>query len=327
MIANLEMAFVTISAWVVRSDGVMGGLEGFWREISLTSILDILIVAFLIYQLLLLVRGTRASQMLLGIALIVLLYYAARWWKLQTLHGLLTTLLPLPYFVLALIVIFQAEIRRGLARLGRTLSLPLFSRLSRDFSYDDILLAVSLFSSQNTGALIVLERDVGLRTYVDSGIGLDAQLSYDLLVTIFRPETPLHDGGVIIQKDKVAAAACFLPLSVNPLLSTQVGSRHRAAIGITEESDAVAVVVSEQTGEVSLAVGGTIEQNVSLERLRVRLGELLGTPISPSVLPTTSLAGQESAPPGGEGAPAIANRHPEAPPERNSQTRGQAMKP
>ena len=326
MIVGLGMAFVTISPWVPPSDRVAGGPQSFWREIPLTSILDILIVAFLIYQLLLLVRGTRASQMLLGIALIVLLYYAARWWKLQTLHGLLTTLLPLPYFVLALIVIFQAEIRRGLARLGRNPFLPRFTRLSRDFSYDDILLAVSLFSSQKTGALIVLERDVGLRTYVDSGIGLDAQLSYDLLVTIFCPETPLHDGGIIIQKDKVAAAACFLPLSVNPLLSTQVGSRHRAAIGITEESDAVAVVVSEQTGEVSLAVGGTIEQKVSLERLRVRLSELLGTPISPSVLPTTSLTEQGPPAPGGEEAPEIAGHHPEAPPERNSQTRSSAAK-
>lgn len=325
MIVNLGMAFVTISASVPSSDGVTGGPGGFWREISLTSILDILIVAFLIYHLLLLVRGTRASQMLLGIALIVLLYYAARWWKLQTLHWLLTTLLP--YFVFALIVIFQAEIRRGLARLGRNPFLPRFTRLSRDFSYDDILLAVSLFSSQKTGALIVLERDVGLRTYVDSGIGLDAQLSYDLLVTIFRPETPLHDGGVIIQKDKVAAAACFLPLSVNPLLSTQVGSRHRAAIGITEESDAVAVVVSEQTGAVSLAAAGAIELNISLERLRVRLGELLGTPISPSVLPTTSLTEQEPPVPGGEGAPGIADDHSEAPPERNSQTRSSAAKP
>ncbi len=325
MIGDLGMAFMTIRAWVVQSDGVMGGLGSFWREISLTSVLDILIVAFLIYHLLLLVRGTRASQMLLGIALIVLLYYAARWWKLQTLHWLLTTLLP--YFVFALIVIFQAEIRRGLARLGRNPFLSRFSGLSRDFSYDDIVLAVSLFSSQKTGALIVLERDVGLRTYVDSGIGLDAQLSYDLLVTIFRPETPLHDGGVIIQKDKVAAAACFLPLSVNPLLSTQVGSRHRAAIGITEESDAVAVVVSEQTGEVSLAVGGTIEQNVSLERLRVRLGEMLGTPISPSALPTTNLAEQAPAARGGEGAPEIADGQPGAPPEQNSQTRSQAVKP
>ena len=307
-----------MSSWIAQSGGATGGLARLWTEISLATILDILIVAFLIYQLLLVVRGTRASQMLLGIALIVLLYYAAHWWKLQTVHWLLTTLLP--YFLFALIVIFQAEIRRGLARLGRNPFLPRFSRLSRDFSYDDILLAVSLYSSQKTGALIVLERDISLHTYVDSGIGLEARLSYDLLVTIFRPETPLHDGAVIVQKDKVAAAACFLPLSVNPLLSTQLGSRHRAAIGITEESDAVAVVVSEQTGAVSLAAGGSIEQNISLERLRVRLGELLGRPISPSVLPTTNLAEQAPAVPGSEGTSAIASRPTEAAPERGSQT-------
>lgn len=281
------------------AEGAAGGVSSLWPGLSLTAVADILIVAFLIYQLLMFVRGTRASPMLLGIILIVLLYYASLWWKLHTLHWLLTTLLP--YFVFAIIVIFQAEIRRGLARLGRNPFLPRFSRWSRGVAYDDILLAVSVFSSQKIGALVALERDIGLRTYIESGIGLDAQLSYDLLVTIFRPGAPLHDGAVIVQKDKVAAAACFLPLSVNPVLSTQLGTRHRAAIGITEEADAVAVVVSEQTGAVSLAVGGTIEHNISLERLRVRLGELLGTPISPSALPTTSLAGEPLAPAAGPG--------------------------
>ncbi len=265
-----------------------GFLSGHW----LLAVIDILIVAFLVYQLLLFVRGTRATHILLGIGLIVFLYYASSFWKLHTLHWLLTTLLP--YFVFALIVIFQAEIRRGLARLGRSSFLPRLSRFTRSIAYDDILLAVSLFSSQKTGALMVIERDIGLRTFVESGIGLDAQLSYDLLVTIFRPGAPLHDGAAIIQGGKVAAAACFLPLSVNPLPGTQLqlGTRHRAAIGITEDTDAVAVVVSEQSGEVSLAVAGAMEQNITLEDLRVRLGDLFGAPISPSALATFGVAGE-----------------------------------
>ncbi len=275
-------------------------MSGFWSGLSPLAVIDILIVAFVLYQLLMFVRGTRANHILLGIGLLVFLYYGSRWWKLQTLDWLLTTLLP--YAVFAMIVIFQSEIRRGLARLGRSTLLPRLARFSRGVSYDDILLAFSVFSAQKTGALVVVERDIGLRTFIESGIGLDAQLSYDLLVTIFRPGAPLHDGAAIVQKDRIAAAACFLPLSVNPGLSTQLGTRHRAAIGITEDTDAVAVVVSEQTGEISLAVSGAMERNISLERLRVRLGELVGAPISPSALPTISLADEPASPDVGEPA-------------------------
>ena len=129
-------------------------------------------------------------------------------------------------------------------------------------SYDDIVLAANLFSQHQTGALIVIEREIGLRTYIESGVAMDARLSYDLLATIFRPSAPLHDGAVIIQKDRLAAAACFLPLSMNPVLSTQMGTRHRAGIGITEETDAIAVIVSEETGAISMAVGGKIERDL-----------------------------------------------------------------
>ena len=141
--------------------------------------------------------------------------------------------------------------------------------------YDDIVLAANLFSQNQTGALIVIEREIGLRTYIESGVALDARLSYDLLATIFRPSAPLHDGAVIVQRDRIAAAACFLPLSMNPVLSTQLGTRHRAGIGITEETDAVAVIVSEETGAISVAVGGHIERDLTVERLRERLSSLL----------------------------------------------------
>src|SRR5204863_9519171 len=165
--------------------------------------------------------------------------------------------------------------RHALAKLGRKLSFGRGIRGEEGEAYDDIVLAANLFSQNQTGALIVIERDIGLRTHIESGVRLDACLSYDLLATIFRPSAPLHDGAAIVQKDRVAAAACFLPLSMNPVLSTQLGTRHRAAIGITEETDAVAVVVSEETGSISLAVAAHIERDLTVDELRGRLSELL----------------------------------------------------
>jgi diadenylate cyclase len=134
---------------------------------------------------------------------------------------------------------------------------------------------------------MVIEREIGLRTYVESGVALDAQLSYDLLATIFRPSAPLHDGAVIIRGDRISAAACFLPLSMNPVLSNQLGTRHRAGIGITEETDAIAIIVSEETGSISLAVTGTIERELTVEQLRGRMGTLLRRYVPPTPLPTT----------------------------------------
>jgi diadenylate cyclase len=243
-----------------------------WPHISVISIVDIVLVAILIYQFLVLVRGTRAAPMLVGVAVLALAFYFARLGELRTLNWLLSTLLP--YVVFALIVVFQSEIRHGLANLGSRISRMRSSTSAADV-YDDVVLAANLFSQNQTGALIVIEREIGLRTYIESGVALDARLSYDLLATVFRPSAPLHDGAVIVQRDRIAAAACFLPLSMNPVLSTQLGTRHRAAIGITEETDAVAVVISEETGAISLAVAGNIERDLTVERLRERLSGLL----------------------------------------------------
>jgi diadenylate cyclase len=243
-----------------------------WSHISVISILDVVLVAILIYQLLALVRGTRAAPMLVGVATLGLAFYFARLEELRTLNWLLSTLLP--YVVFALIVVFQSEIRHALANLGSRISLMRSSSSVADV-YDDIVLAANLFSQNQTGALIVIEREIGLRTYIESGVALDARLSYDLLATVFRPSAPLHDGAVIVQRDRIAAAACFLPLSMNPVLSTQLGTRHRAGIGITEETDAVAVIISEETGTISMAVGGSIERDLTVERLRERLSHLL----------------------------------------------------
>jgi diadenylate cyclase len=240
--------------------------------ISIISILDIVLVAILIYQFLVLVRGTRAAPMLVGVAALGLAFYFARLGELRTLNWLLSTLLP--YVVFALIVVFQSEIRHALANLGSRISLMRTSSSVADV-YDDIVLAANLFAQNQTGALIVIEREIGLRTYIESGVALDARLSYDLLATVFRPSAPLHDGAVIVQRDRIAAAAFFLPLSMNPVLSTQLGTRHRAAIGITEETDAVAVIISEETGTISVAVAGSIERELTVERLRERLSSLL----------------------------------------------------
>ncbi|MGO8984282.1 MAG: diadenylate cyclase CdaA [Terriglobales bacterium] len=240
--------------------------------VSLISILDIVLVAILIYQFLSLVRGTRAAPMLIGVATLGLGFYFARLGELRTLNWLLSTLLP--YVVFALIVVFQSELRHALANLGSRISLMRSASSVADV-YDDIVLAANLFSQTQTGALIVIEREIGLRTYIESGVALDARLSYDLLATVFRPSAPLHDGAVIVQRDRIAAAACFLPLSMNPVLSTQMGTRHRAGIGITEETDAVAVIISEETGAISLAVAGSVDRDLTVERLRERLGILL----------------------------------------------------
>jgi diadenylate cyclase len=260
-----------------------------WSTISVA--LDILLVAVVVYQVLVMIRGTRAAPMLAGVAVVAIIFYLARVGELTTLNWLISRLAP--YVLFALIVVFQSEIRHLLANVGRRLRFGRGSTSESD-TYDDIVLAANLFSQHQTGALIVIEREIGLRTYIESGVPLDARLSYDLLATIFRPSAPLHDGAVIVQKERVAAAACFLPLSMNPVLSTQLGTRHRAGMGITEETDAIAVIVSEETGAISIAVGGRIERDLSVDQLRERLSSELRRYMSPVTLPTAIAQEDES---------------------------------
>ncbi len=259
--------------------------------VSPMSVLDIVIVALLIYEFLVLIKGTRASQMLVGVGVLIIAYYLARFGELRTLNWLISN--TLPYAIFALIVVFQSEIRQALAKMGRKLTFATGTARGGSSSYEDVVLAANLFAQNQTGALIVIERDIGLRGYIESGVPLDARLTYDLLATLFRPSAPLHDGAVIIQRDRVAAAACFLPLSMNPVLSTQLGTRHRAGIGITEETDAVAVIVSEETGSISLALAGHIERDITVEYLRERLSELLQTYVPAAALPTPIVSASE----------------------------------
>jgi diadenylate cyclase len=252
-------------------------------RLNVRSALDILIIAILIYYLLKLLRGTRAVQMLVAIGLLMVFYRGARWARLEMVEWLLTTMLP--YIAITMIILFQPEIRRALSRIGRNLSLMKFASHNTKAEHDDIVMAAESFSQNRIGALLVVARQAGLQTYIESGIPLDAKLSYDLLLSIFRPGSPLHDGAVIIEGSRVAAAGCFLPLSLNPMISKQLGTRHRAAIGVTEDSDAIVVIVSEETGSISLASAGAIEANLMPEELSDRLTEIFSRRRTTSVLP------------------------------------------
>lgn len=270
----------------------MGQIFSHMPQVSVVSVIDILVVAFLIYEFLKLIKGTRAIPMLLAVLILALAFWFAHIEELKTVDWIVTNLLPFAIF--ALIVVFGAEIRHALARLGRRLSAARGGFFNGTDSYEDIVLAANHFSQTVTGALIVIEREIGLRTFIESGVPLDATLSFDLLITIFRPSAPLHDGAVIVQKGRIAAAACFLPLSMNPEISTKYGTRHRAAIGITEETDAVSVVISEETGAISIAVGGTIEGDITPEYLRERLSEVLKRYVPAATLPTSITEGDLS---------------------------------
>ena len=238
------------------------------------DLLDIAIVSVLIYEFLKLIRGTRAVQMAAGSLLIVALFYISRLAPLQTVNWMIRNMLV--YVAFAAIVIFQSDIRRALAHFGQAPFFRYFYRQeAANETIEEIVVAATMLSSQRVGAIIAVEREIGLRNYIESGIPLDATLTYDLLVTIFHTGSPLHDGAVILQEDRIAAAACFLPLTVNPRVSRELGTRHRAAIGLTEEGDAIAVVVSEETGKISLALEGRMERGLTPDALRERMRSLV----------------------------------------------------
>lgn len=238
-------------------------------QLQLRDVIDILVISFIVYHTLLLIKGTRGWQMTLGIISLSLFYVVIRLLGLRTIEWLFANFLT--YVIFALIVIFQSEIRRGLAQIGRGRFSPLFFKklTGRKTSerFDEIILAATTLSSKKIGALIVIEREIGLRNHIEGGVKLDAFLTYDLLLTIFSPKSRLHDGAVIIQGNRISAASCFLPLTLDPYLSKELGTRHRAAIGITEESDALVVVVSEETGDISAVVDGEIMQGLDRDRL------------------------------------------------------------
>lgn len=245
-------------------------------EIGITDIIDILIVSYVIYKLILLVRGTRAIQLLKGILVVVVTWALSSWFKLNTLQWMMNQMFT--FGLVGVIIIFQPELRRALEQLGRG---KLFSRTNVEDEQDmnrrinEMLRAVQYMARRKIGALIVFERETGLNDYVESGIQLDSQISSELLINIFVPNTPLHDGAVIIRQSKLMAAGCYLPLSENPFISKELGTRHRAAIGMSEVSDAMCVIVSEETGQVSLAMNGHVLRDIKEDALLAKLFEEL----------------------------------------------------
>src|SRR5215203_1026522 len=242
--------------------------------VSWWDLLDVALVSILIYELLLLIRGTRAMQMALSGGFLIALFFISQWLDLETVNWVIRNLAT--YMVFAISVLFQADIRRALAHFGRAQFFKYFERSSSDDeTVEELVVAATTLAARRVGAIIVIERQIGLRNYIEGGIPLDATVTYDLLTSIFQPNSPLHDGAVIVQGNRIAAAACFLPLSVNPRVSRELGTRHRAALGLTEENDAVAIVVSEERGQIALAMNGRIERAISPDELRERLGTFI----------------------------------------------------
>ncbi|HEX6732576.1 MAG TPA: diadenylate cyclase CdaA [Pyrinomonadaceae bacterium] len=247
------------------------------RAIEPRNLADIVLVFLLVYAVLKLLRGTRAAPMTAGIAAIVFLYWLSIKQDLATLEFVLRN--GLLYIGIAIIVLFQSEIRQGLISFGNRFRMPLTRAHRGQFGegvYDEVVLAATTLASTKTGALIVIEKNVGLKNVTDGGVQLDAELSYDLLVSVFNPASPLHDGAIVIRRHRIAAASCFLPLTLNPRLSKDLGTRHRAAIGVTEDTDAVAVVVSEETGLISFIQSGDIKRGLDATKLRIAIFEALG---------------------------------------------------
>lgn len=245
----------------------------------LKALAEILLLAYLLYSLLHSIRGTRAAPVLVGVLMVTALYVVAGYLGLNTIRSVIGSVAP--YTPIALIIIFQAEIRRALRHLALEFAPKKRPSGAIHYEYEDVIFASTQLSQSKVGALIVIERETGLRTFIQSGVALDARLSSDLLASVFQRTSPLHDGAVIIQGEKVAAAACFLPLTTNPGLISSLGTRHRAAIGITEESDSLAIVISETDGRISIAAAGTIEVGVSIDRLRMKLIQYFGPVVAP----------------------------------------------
>lgn len=237
------------------------------------DIIDIVLVAFLLYQFFRFIKGTKATPILVGLLFFFFISFIARWFGLTALSWILTSIRAV--WVVAFVILFQPEIRNALARIGRQRPLKFFLRVEESTAVDEIISAVKKLSEKKFGALIVIQKEIGLKDIIETGVALDAQLSSTLLQTIFFPDGPLHDGACIISADKIKAAGCILPLSDDPMLGTDLGLRHRAALGVSEHSDSLCIVVSEETGKISFAFKGKLVTKVELRTLTRSLRSLL----------------------------------------------------
>lgn len=239
-----------------------------------TDLVDILLVCIIVYRVLLLIRGTRAVQMLTGFGIILIVYYLAERFMLHTLHTILVEFFN--NLILILIIVFQDEIRKALTQVGRNPFFTSTNTIEEVAIIEEICQAASLLAQQRVGALIVLERETGLKNYIEAGTMLDSKVSSDLISSIFHPSSPIHDGALIIRNSRISSAGCLLPISRDPAINKELGTRHRAALGLTHETDAVVIVVSEERGEMSLVHHGTMIRDLDVNSLRQQLLELLG---------------------------------------------------
>jgi diadenylate cyclase len=244
----------------------------FFDQLRWQDLIDILIVSFIIYKILILVKGTRAARMLIGVGVLLAISFLSRFLELYTLDWLIQSFWT--QIVLVLIILFHPEIRKALAQMGETPFLHRFTSAGEMKSIEEIVKASQSMANKKIGALIVFEREVSLSEYVEIGVPLDAKVTKELLLSIFHPTSPIHDGAVIIKGNRVVAAGCFLPIKLGSGLSKTYGTRHRAAVGITEETDAIAVIVSEETGSISIAVNGELESFLDMAKLREKLTNL-----------------------------------------------------
>jgi len=239
------------------------------------DVLDILLVSVIVYRLLLFIKGTKAAQMLIGLGLLLGASLLSRYFELYTLDWLIQSFWA--QAVIALIIVFQPEIRRALAQMGEAQFLQTFTSAEELKSLEEIVRATVALANRKMGALMVIERDTSLKDFVEIGTPLDAKVSKELLISIFHPASPIHDGAVVIKGNRVVAAGCFLPITLSPEVSKAMGTRHRAGLGLAEETDAVVIVVSEETGMISLAISGKLETNLDMARLRNVLTDLFTT--------------------------------------------------
>jgi len=238
-------------------------------KFTLADLIDVALVAFLFYRVLILMKGTRSAQIVLGVFLLFFISFLAFWFRLEGLTWLITNIATVG--ILVLVIVFQPELRNALAQIGHNKLFRLFFRYEKSKTLDELVKAAIRLSQMRYGGLLIIEREIGLKDLIETGKALNAEVSADLLVTIFTPYTPLHDGAAIVQGDYLVAVACTLPLTQNPRYGKLFGMRHKAAIGVTEESDAIALAISEETGKTSIAYKGVLYQDIDKSTLKERL--------------------------------------------------------
>lgn len=242
------------------------------RQFRWQDLVDIILMSIILYRLLLIIKGTRAAQMLIGLGVLLLASLLSSYFELYTIEWLIQSFWA--QIVIAIVIIFQPEIRRALAQMGETQFLHTLTSAEELKSLEEIVRAAISLSNRKIGALIAIERDTSLKDFVEMGTPLDAKVSKEILLSLFHPTSPIHDGAVVIRGNRIVAAGCFLPITMSPEISRSLGTRHRAGLGLTEETDAVVIIISEETGEVSMAINGKLEAHLDMGTLRDVLTDL-----------------------------------------------------